>query len=69
MNDNAASTDGKAKPLEEDHSSCGHDSKNEVAREPNAETVAALLETKRIEKASAAKGYDDLDELFADLRE
>lgn len=36
---------------------------------PNKETLAALLEAERIAKDSNIKGYDDLDELFADLKE
>lgn len=34
---------------------------------PNKETVAAMLEAERIAKDPSVKGYDDLDELFADL--
>ena len=36
--------------------------------QPNRETVAAMLEAERIAKDPTVKGYDDLDELFADLR-
>ena len=36
--------------------------------EPNEETIAAMLEAERIEKDPNVKGYDDLDELFADLK-
>ena len=35
---------------------------------PNKETIAAMLEAERIAKDPSVKGYDDLDELFADLR-
>lgn len=35
---------------------------------PNKETIAALLEAERITNDPSVKGYDDLDELFADLR-
>lgn len=34
---------------------------------PNKETIAAMLEAERIAKDPSVKGYDDLDELFADL--
>jgi len=36
---------------------------------PNRETIAAMLEAERIAKDPSVKGYNDLDELFADLRE
>ena len=36
---------------------------------PNRETMAALLEAERIEKDPSVKGYRDLDELFADLKQ
>lgn len=36
---------------------------------PNKETVAAKLEADRIGKDSAVKGYTDLSQLFADLKE
>ena len=36
--------------------------------QPNRETIAALLEAERIAKDSFVKGYNDLDELFADLK-
>ena len=36
--------------------------------EPNKETIAAMLEAKRIAKDPSVKGYNDLDELFADLK-
>ena len=35
---------------------------------PNGETAAAMLEAERIAKDPSAKGYHDLDELFADLK-
>lgn len=35
---------------------------------PNKETIAAMLEAERIVHGSSVKGYDDLDELFAELR-
>lgn len=34
---------------------------------PNKETIAAMLEAERIAKDPSVKGYNDLDELFADL--
>ena len=36
--------------------------------QPNAETIAALLEAERIAKDPNVKGYTDLDQLFADLK-
>ncbi len=36
--------------------------------QPSNETVAAMLEAERIAKDSSVKGYNDLDELFADLK-
>ena len=36
--------------------------------QPDRETVAAMLESERIAKDPSVKGYDDLDELFADLK-
>lgn len=35
---------------------------------PTQETVAAMLEAKRIAKAPSVKGYTNLQELFADMR-
>lgn len=32
------------------------------------ETIAAMLEAERIAKDPSVKGYNDLDELFADLK-
>lgn len=37
--------------------------------QPNKETVAAMLEAERIAKDPAVKGYTDLNQLFADLKE
>lgn len=34
---------------------------------PNADTIAAMLETKRLVNDPKAKRYDSVDELFADL--
>ena len=39
-----------------------------VTRRPNAATQAALREAESIAHDPAIKGYDDLDDLFADLR-
>lgn len=36
-------------------------------RQPNKETVEAMLEAERIAKDINIKGYNDLDELFAEL--
>ena len=36
--------------------------------QPNRETVAAMLEAERIARDPSVKGYNDLDELFADLK-
>ena len=36
--------------------------------QPNKETVAAMLEAERIAKDPSVKGYNDLDELFVDLK-
>lgn len=35
---------------------------------PNKETVSAMLEAERIAKDPSVKGYNNLDELFADLK-
>lgn len=35
---------------------------------PNKETIAAMLEAKRIARDPNVKGYTDLDELFEDLK-
>lgn len=37
-------------------------------KRPNTATIAAMLEAERIAKDSSVKGYTNLDELFADLR-
>ena len=34
----------------------------------NERTVSAMLEAERISKDPSVKGYDNLDELFADLK-
>ena len=36
--------------------------------QPNAETIAAMLDAERIAKDPNVKGYTDLTELFADLK-
>ena len=36
--------------------------------QPTKETIAAMLEAERIAKDPSVKGYNDLDELFADLK-
>ncbi len=36
--------------------------------QPNKETVAAMLEAERIAKDPSVEGYNDLDELFVDLK-
>lgn len=36
--------------------------------QPNKETLAAMLEAERIAKDPSVKSYNDLDELFADLK-
>lgn len=38
------------------------------AAQPNQETIAAMLEAERIAWDTSVKGYDDLDELFSDLK-
>ena len=35
---------------------------------PNSETIAAMQEAERIANDPSAKGYTDLDQLFADLK-
>lgn len=37
--------------------------------QPNKETISAMLEAERIAKDPSVKGYNDLDELFADLKQ
>ena len=39
-----------------------------LLNQPNKETIAAMLEAERIAKDSSVKGYQDLDELFTDLK-
>ena len=36
--------------------------------QPNKETIAAMLEAERITKDPSVKGYNNLDELFSDLK-
>lgn len=36
--------------------------------QPNKETIAAMLEAEKIAKDPSVKGYNDLDELFAELK-
>ena len=36
--------------------------------QPNKETIAALIEAERIANDPSTKGYNDLDELFAELK-
>ena len=36
--------------------------------QPNAETIAAMLEAERIAKDPNVKGYTDMDQLFSDLK-
>ena len=36
--------------------------------QPHLEPLAAMLEAERIAKDPSVKGYNDLDELFADLK-
>ncbi|MGI6435573.1 type II toxin-antitoxin system RelB/DinJ family antitoxin [Syntrophomonas erecta] len=36
-------------------------------KQPNRETIEAMLEVERMAKDPTVKGYDNLDELFADL--
>jgi len=35
---------------------------------PNKETIAAMLEAEKIARDPSVKGYNDLDELFAELK-
>ena len=39
-----------------------------ISEQPNQETFAAMLEAERIAEDPSAKGYNDLDELFEDLK-
>lgn len=36
--------------------------------QPSKDTIAAMLEAERIVKDPSVKGYNDLDELFAELK-
>ena len=36
--------------------------------QPNRETITAMMEAERVAKGPSVKGYNDLDELFADLK-
>ena len=36
--------------------------------QPSKDTIAAMLEAERIAKDPSLKGYNDLDELFAELK-
>lgn len=36
--------------------------------QPNAETIAAMLESEKIARDPSVKGYNDLNKLFADLK-
>jgi len=40
----------------------------EVTRIPNLETIAAMQEAERISSDPSVKGYNDLDDLFKDLK-
>lgn len=42
---------------------------NVKLNQPNKETIAAMLEAERIAKDPSVKGYTDLNQLFADLKE
>lgn len=37
-------------------------------KQPNKETIAAMVEAERIVKDPSVRGYNDLDALFADLK-
>jgi DNA-damage-inducible protein J len=37
--------------------------------QPNKETIAAMLEAEKIAKDPTIKGYNDVDELFSELKE
>ena len=41
----------------------------DLDNQPNKETVAAMLEAERSAKEPSVKGYTDLDELYADLKD
>lgn len=36
--------------------------------QPSKDTIAAMLEAERVAKDPSVKGYNDLDELFAELK-
>ncbi|MCL2708342.1 MAG: type II toxin-antitoxin system RelB/DinJ family antitoxin [Defluviitaleaceae bacterium] len=40
----------------------------EISRVPNVDTMAAMLEAERISQDPDVKGYNNLDELFKDLK-
>jgi len=40
----------------------------EISRMPNAETIEAMLEAERIATDPNVKGYNNLDDLFRDLK-
>ena len=40
----------------------------EISRVPNAETIEAMLETERLAADPNVRGYNNLDELFKDLK-
>ena len=42
---------------------------NTTLNQPNKETIAAMLAAERIAKDPSVKGYTDLNQLFADLKE
>lgn len=42
---------------------------NVTLNQPNKDTIAAMLEAERIAKDPSVKGYTDLSQLFADLKE
>jgi len=39
-----------------------------ITLQPNRETIMAIFKAERIAKDSSVKGYNDMDELFSDLR-
>ena len=42
---------------------------NVTLNQPNKDTITAMLEAERIAKEPSVKGYTDLNQLFADLKE
>ncbi len=44
------------------------DTDNVPLNTPNKETIAAMLEAEKIAKDPSVKGYNNLEELFADLK-